>query len=124
MKTYREILDDKRTFKKSFIIYALIRNNEIVYIGQSKQILSRISAHLASEKEFDSWSIVENLGEYCTAGELNRLEKKYIRKFIPVYNVNYNRLNKYKREIKKLKRFENSQVGIVLKGKAADGYGR
>tara|TARA_R110000796_G_scaffold82181_1_gene180505 strand:+ start:114 stop:488 length:375 start_codon:yes stop_codon:yes gene_type:complete len=124
MRTYTEILSDKRTFKESFIIYALIRNNEIVYIGQSKKILSRIGQHLQGEKEFDSWSIVENLGEYGTAGELNRLEKKYIRKFMPVYNINYNKLNKKIFKIKVKKRYENSQVGIVLKGKAADGYRR
>ena len=49
MKTYLEILNSKRTFKKSFIIYALIKSNKIVYIGQSKNILSRIGTHLNSD---------------------------------------------------------------------------
>jgi excinuclease UvrABC nuclease subunit len=124
MKTYLEILNSKRTFKKSFIIYALIKSNKIVYIGQSKNIIARITDHLRSNKIFDSWNIVENLGECCTQGELDRLENKYIRKFTPLYNKTSNPL--YKRKYQsphhiKVKR-KYSQLGIVLKGKTADDY--
>ena len=122
MKTYLEILNSKRTFKKSFIIYALIKSNKIVYIGQSKNILSRIGTHLNSDKIFDSWNIVESLGEYGTQGELDRLENKYIRKFMPVYNKASNPLYKKKYKIKVKRNYSNTQLGIVLKGKVADDY--
>jgi len=128
MKKYKEILDSKRNFKECFIIYALINNDEIVYIGQSTNILLRISNHLTSNKVFDSWSIVENLGTYTTSKEVNRLEEKYIRKFLPKYNKMHNteyqkkvldRKNNQLQQIEKFRRkniWKRSQTGIVSRG--------
>ena len=92
MKTKKEILSSKREIKHCYIIYALISNNEIVYIGQSTNILNRLSTHLSSFKEFDSWTIIENLGDFTTSKEVNRLEEKYIRKFLPKYNKIHNKM--------------------------------
>ena len=128
MKTYEQILASKREFKESYLIYALISNNEIVYIGQSTNILLRISTHLTSNKVFDSWCIVENLGTYTTSKEVNRLEEKYIRKFLPKYNKIHN--TKYQKEVsikntsskeqeEKTRRkniWKRSQIGIVSRG--------
>lgn len=128
MKTYEQILASKREFKESYLIYALISNDEIVYIGQSTNILLRISTHLTSNKVFDSWSIIENLGTYTTSKEVNRLEEKYIRKFLPKYNKIHN--TKYQKEVsnkntsskeqEEKKRIKNiwkrSQINIVSRG--------
>lgn len=128
MKSYEEIISSKREFKESYLIYALISNNEIVYIGQSTNILLRISTHLTSNKVFDSWSIIENLGTYTTSKEVNRLEEKYIRKFLPKYNKIHN--TKYQKEVsikntsskeqeEKIRRkniWKRSQIGIVSRG--------
>jgi len=128
MKSYEEIISSKREFKESYLIYALISNNEIVYIGQSTNILLRISTHLTSNKVFDSWSIIENLGTYTTSKEVNRLEEKYIRKFLPKYNKIHN--TKYQKEVsikntsskeqeEKTRRkniWKRSQIGIVSRG--------
>ena len=128
MKTYKEILSSKREFKDDYLIYALIDKDEIVYVGQSKNILSRLNDHKASNKVFDSWCIVENLGTYTTSKEVNRLEEKYIRKFLPKYNKIHN--TKYQKKVldknKALKELEEkirrkniwkrSQIGIVSRG--------
>ena len=129
MKTKKEILSSKREIKHCYIIYALISNNEIVYIGQSTNILNRLSTHLSSFKEFDSWTIIENLGDFTTSKEVNRLEAKYIRKFLPKYNKIHNKIyqkkvynknQKYAEIEKKLrikKLWLRSQTGIVNRKK-------
>ena len=128
MKTKKEILLSKREFKNDYIIYALINNNEIVYIGQSKNILLRLKDHRASNKVFDSWCIVENLGTYTTSKEVNRLEDKYIRKFLPKYNKIHNTeyqkkvldknkaLKKLDEKIRRKNIWKRSQIGIVSRG--------
>ena len=128
MKTKKEILLSKREFKNDYIIYALINNNEIVYIGQSKNILLRLKDHRASNKVFDSWCIVENLGTYTTSKEVNRLEEKYIRKFLPKYNKIHNTeyqkkvldknkaLKKLDEKIRRKNIWKRSQIGIVSRG--------
>ena len=128
MKTKKKILSSKREFKEDYIIYALINNNEIVYIGQSKNIVVRLSSHRTSNKVFDRWCIVENLGTYTTSKEVNRLEEKYIRKFLPKYNKIHNTeyqkkvldRNKSLKEQKEKTRRNNiwkrSQIGIVSRG--------
>jgi len=128
MKTYKEILSSKREFKESYLIYALIDKDEIVYIGQSTNILVRISSHLTSKKIFDSWSLVENLGIYTTSKEVNRLEEKYIKKFLPKYNkihnteyqkkvLDKNKSSKEQEEKARIKKiWKRSQVGIVSRG--------
>lgn len=129
MKTKKEILSSKREIKHCYIIYALISNNEIVYIGQSTNILNRLSTHLSSFKEFDSWTIIENLGDFTTSKEVNRLEEKYIRKFLPKYNKIHNKIyqkkvynkNQNYAEIEKKLRIKKlwlrSQTGIVNRKK-------
>ena len=128
MKTKKEILLSKREFKEDYIIYALINNNEIVYIGQSKNIFLRLNDHRASNKVFDSWCVVENLGTYTTSKEVNRLEEKYIRKFLPKYNKIHNpkyqkkvldknkALKKLDEKIRRKNIWKRSQIGIVSRG--------
>lgn len=128
MKTKKEILSIKREFKEDYIIYALINNNEIVYIGQSKNIFLRLNDHRASNKVFDSWCVVENLGTYTTSKEVNRLEEKYIRKFLPKYNKIHNpkyqkkvldknkALKKLDEKIRRKNIWQRSQIGIVSRG--------
>jgi len=95
MKTSQKILLDKREIEKNcYIIYALINKDEIVYIGQTKCIPSRLGQHLNSNKKFDSWAIVENLGANTTAKEVCLIESNYIKKLKPKYNKILNRKRK------------------------------
>jgi hypothetical protein len=64
-------------------IYYLIKDNVIVYVGQSTNVIARIAAHLAvREKVFDSYSFVQ-----IPAEELNHMEAKEIIRHRPIYNV-------------------------------------
>lgn len=60
-------------------IYFLIKDDEIVYIGQSVNIASRLSQH--TNKDFDRMSFI-----LCNKSELNILETLYILAYQPKLN--------------------------------------
>lgn len=68
--------------QKHYFIYFLLKNNKVVYVGQSNNnVLSRISSHL-KDKDFDevyykSFSVENVMDEY---------EKKFIMKYRPKFN--------------------------------------
>lgn len=65
-------------------IYFLIKEKEVVYVGQTTQGLIRPFSH--KNKEFDEIRIM-----YCNKNDLDYFEDKYITKYKPIYNkqVNY-----------------------------------
>lgn len=64
-------------------IYFLFDGNEVVYVGQSVNILARINVHLAQEKKaFDAFAFVEYPQDV-----LNEVEAAYIVKLCPRYNT-------------------------------------
>lgn len=64
-------------------IYFLIQGSEIVYVGRSENIASRLYTHLSqATKVFDSISLLD-VGD---AEELKKYEWPYIAKFMPKYN--------------------------------------
>lgn len=76
----KQIIDSSFSFKKIIGIYFLIRKLEIVYIGQSIDVASRISAH-ERDKRFDAVSVIR-----CEADELDAYESLYIWKYQPCLN--------------------------------------
>lgn len=93
-KIRRGVIDEIGLFEKSTIlaaarsikpvvgIYFLVDGSRIVYVGQSRDILLRLSAHLKDdEKVFTSFAVVE-----AEPHELDELEAKYIAKFTPGLN--------------------------------------
>ena len=64
-------------------VYFLIKDDEIVYVGQSTNIFARVTSH-SRTKEFDSFTY--ELKPKATSFELDQLETKYIGKFTPKYN--------------------------------------
>jgi len=54
-------------------VYFLIRQDKIVYVGQSENIQERIKRHKINGKKFDSYSYI-----LCLKDEINDLEKFYI----------------------------------------------
>jgi hypothetical protein len=62
-------------------IYFLVLNREIVYIGQSVDVLYRISRHRREGKEFDSYTYL-----LCDKSRLDELEEKYIVALMPWMN--------------------------------------
>jgi hypothetical protein len=62
-------------------IYFLVKNNEVVYIGQSKTIEVRVSTHIGA-KDFDKAYYFE-----CPLEELDEVEMELIRAVKPVLNT-------------------------------------
>lgn len=65
-------------------VYFLIRLGEIVYVGQSVDVLSRIARHRREGKQFDAYSYIE-----CERDDLDRLESLYIRALVPEGNLSF-----------------------------------
>lgn len=90
-KEYIEIKNINDVF-----IYFLIKNNEVVYVGQTQSGLIRPLQHKYN-KIFDSVYIIN-----CGKDELDILEDKYIIKYKPIYNKNLNiKINSSLQKIKK-----------------------
>lgn len=66
--------------KENPCVYFLIKNNEIIYIGQTIRIKQRIYEHL-KEKDFDNYFCL-----YVSQDELLKKERFYIEKFTPKLN--------------------------------------
>lgn len=64
-------------------IYLLLLKDEVVYVGKSTSILSRVYAHLSDKKKrFDSFTFLEFPVE-----ELQTKEQEYYLKYLPVHNL-------------------------------------
>lgn len=64
-------------------IYFLIKDRQIVYVGQSKNMLARLGNHAANGVDFDSYTTVD-----CDEEFLDEAESMFIRKMTPKYNLN------------------------------------
>jgi hypothetical protein len=73
--------------KKSRGIYFLYNCGELVYIGKSENIFSRVGTHL-NDKKFDSY-IIKELPD-ISEDELSITENELIRKYNPQYNIQEN----------------------------------
>lgn len=74
-------------------IYFLIWENEIVYIGKSNDVYTRIKQH--KDKIFDRYSIIE-----CPIEELELWEGIFIHEFKPELNKNLPNLKRFKCQYK------------------------
>lgn len=96
-----KIIANKQSLCPKLIgIYFLIKDFEIVYIGQSVNIMIRISQHAQEQiKEFDSFSIIE-----CPVKYLASLEAHFIYKFRPRLNSSLpvNQIYKSFQQVKKI----------------------
>lgn len=70
-----ELASNSFKYKNIIGVYFLIKDSKVVYIGQSINIVNRISTH-ANNHDFDSVAIIE-----CCQEELDVLESLYIFKF-------------------------------------------
>lgn len=91
-----DVLSAAVPIKENTGIYFLIRNNEVVYVGQSIDVLGRISRHIREGKQFDAYAIMS-----APENQLDELEKKYIRAFVPLENISFGN-DKTRRKTKRL----------------------
>ena len=76
-----DILDAAIPLGTQVGIYFLIKDEEVVYVGQSIEIFRRIGKHRNEGKDFDSFAFIE-----CEKSELDKLEAKYITALAPELN--------------------------------------
>lgn len=78
-------------------VYALVRNGVVVYIGQSRRMLSRVSAHKSNwgKKRLPAWMPASVRGVLfdevwvlpCRVEDLDELEAAMINLYKPRYNI-------------------------------------
>lgn len=103
-------------------VYFLIKDREIIYVGQSVDILSRIDTHRANpsprsypwcpstlpEKDFDSFAFIE-----IEETDLNVVERFYILVFNPRCNVASYKLKNYRDMLEE--RFDDDTAHQLIK---------
>lgn len=96
-----------KNINESFI-YFLIKDENVVYVGQTKNGLFRPFSH--HDKDFDTVKII-----LCESNELDIVEDLYIKKYKPVYNkqnnykINFN-LSRIRNIIRK--KYNNQKFSI------------
>jgi hypothetical protein len=78
--TSDEIIKFSRSWSEEVGVYFLIDNDEVVYVGQSVNIFSRISQHKI-DKKFDRYAFIP-----CSKENLDKLESLYIHFLRPRLN--------------------------------------
>ena len=87
---------------KNICVYKLYKDSTVVYVGQSKELKTRLYTHLNKKVDYDSFSFVS-----CTEDEVDELEAHTIILFNCELNKNIPRSKKYppisvyKKEIRK-----------------------
>jgi excinuclease UvrABC nuclease subunit len=71
--------------EENYKVYFLLRNEEVIYIGQTINIRQRINSHsLEGRIDYDDVYYIE-----CNENQhVNIVEAKYIKKYNPIYNRN------------------------------------
>jgi hypothetical protein len=76
------IVDESKKYKQPCGVYFLVKENKIVYVGQSVNVYSRVGHH-SGVKDFDRVAWIE-----CEKEKLDLLESIYIHLFEPELNGN------------------------------------
>ena len=82
--SYLTVVANKNEYETLSVkgVYFLLKGSEIVFVGQSTDVLIRIAQHWAQkEKQFDAYYIVE-----CPVSEFNLVQAYFIYKFKPLHN--------------------------------------
>lgn len=82
MSILKEIVIERNIHQGS-VVYFLIRENKIVYIGQTQDLLTRCNFH-ESCKDFDRVLYFE-----CAEDQVNEIERRLIFEFTPEYNTEW-----------------------------------
>ena len=81
MDVLLDLADYKIPFERGAFVYFLFQDDVLVYIGQTTNIVTRISSHL-DNKDFDRVATVEVADD-----ELNLVEGINIMEYKPIYNI-------------------------------------
>lgn len=86
-------------------IYFLIRDGRIIYVGQSRNLASRLATH-AQSRVFDRWHAIP-----CEVERLNEVESAYIRLFLP--DDNRDAFSRKMRRIPRKKRVKVEPAALI-----------
>lgn len=81
---HHEILEAAIPMPSASGIYFLLKGMEVIYIGQSVDLLHRIARHRREGREFDGYAHI-----ICPPERLDELEAQYIAAFAPIGNVTF-----------------------------------
>lgn len=84
-----EVLEAAIPYRKGVGIYFLIKDKEVIYVGQSLDVFHRMSRHRRDNREFDSFAYIE-----CEPERLDELESAYITAFVPFLNFSLGKVPK------------------------------
>ena len=71
----------KGVYPKEIFVYLLLKNNQVIYVGQTTNGINRIKQHFAKKEiEFDEYRTIK-----CSKKDLNNLEDFYIIKYKKKY---------------------------------------
>lgn len=84
-----EVLEAAIPYGSGTGIYFLIKDKEVIYIGQSVDVFHRMARHRRDNRQFDSFAYLE-----CEADRLDELECAYITAFVPFLNVSLGKMPK------------------------------
>lgn len=76
-----EIVESSLRYGTGVGIYFLLMEKEVVYVGQTTNLLARLHKHQRDGKIFDAVSFIQ-----CGESHLDNLEAMYIDAFLPEYN--------------------------------------
>ena len=74
-------------FEESAAVYMLCWNEEVLYVGKSKDVFTRVGDHRRRMRKGITFKFNRVLVRFCKPNELYRLEFTYIRKYRPRYNI-------------------------------------
>lgn len=91
-------------------VYFLIRENKVVYIGASVNVLPRIASHV--NKDFDFIRIIQ-----CAPSVLEHYERRWIVRFKPAYNSMhlYKWYGSYRTGRKRVAIYQKNKKNVILK---------
>jgi hypothetical protein len=84
-----EVLEAAIPYRHGTGIYFLIKDKEVVYVGQSTDVFHRMARHRRDSRDFDSFAYIE-----CEKEKLDELEAAYITAFVPLLNLSLGKMPK------------------------------
>lgn len=84
-----EVLEAAIPYGSGTGVYFLIKDKEVIYIGQSIDVFHRMARHRRENRAFDSFAYLE-----CPKERLDELEAAYITAFVPFLNFSLGRVPK------------------------------
>lgn len=91
-------------------VYILYNQNEVIYVGQSENVVGRVMAH--QDKQFDFYKVIP----IRTKKDREYLERILIEFFFPIYNVDLLTL-KVKKELEDRNELLRDTISMLREGK-------